>query len=1042
MSLASWLRILKARFQRRTTQRSRPTGRRRYSAALALERLEDRTVPSAYWVTTTADGGPGSLRDAIYQVNADTSHTLYPSPSNPSMDEIDFRITADSDTGGGYNAVTKVATITPLAGLPDITNAVLINGYTQPEAKTNDLSGPGQLGVAPADPSTYGDDAVLKIELDGASAGTATGLYLAASNVTVQGLVINRFSHYGIRIGGTGDVIQGNFLGTDVTGTQAFGNSEADVKDSATNAVIGGTTPMARNIISGQLHGTDQFQGGIVLFGADNSTVQGNFIGTDSTGTRSLGNADQGISILTNNCLIGGPTPGAGNIISGNGLGIFDNGDAGTLIQGNYIGTDITGTKAVGNGDGVWLWSDGSGIGGTAPGAGNVISGNGIGIRIWRNNHRIEGNLIGTDSTGTNPIANGTGIYMSDLGDSNVVIGGLDTNAPGAPLAGGGNLISSNTNGILMLNGSGNVVEGNYIGTDITGTTTTGSAGATLGNYVDVLISASNNMLGGTAAGSGNIIAGSRVADGVSVAAGATGVSILGNSIHDNPGGLGIFLASGANDNQAAPVLTSATSSSTDTTISGTLASTPGTTFRIEFFANPSPDPSGYGEGQTYLGFATVTTDRNGNATFTATGLAPVPAGQAVLSATLTDLTNNDTSGFSHDGVLAVTALASSANPSVYGQPVTLTASVSGYSAGFDTPTGSVHFVDTTTNTDLGTVAVSGGRATLTTSVLAAGSHDIEAVYGGDSTFLGNSTTLVQVVNKADAAITIIPYSGTYDGQAHGLTGTATGTFGEDLSGLLSLGASYTNAGSYPVGWSFAGNANYNAVSGTGTVAIAQAKPEFSAVGTTVIMDGAPSVTLSGTLTYGSLIPAGNVTVTVDNNSQTVPIGAGGNFSATFATSSLSVGAHAVIFSYAGDQNYTATSANGSLDDSYKVLALFDQTHAKHPGNTLAIQIALATASNQDVSSTGVTVSALGIAATTDTTDLVGATDSSNVGTLLPAQEAGGSNPNNVFHYQGGAKPFYQYNLKIPAGLAAGTYRLYFAVEGDPLDHWVTFTVG
>src|SRR5215471_2335152 len=76
------------------------------SIGLRLEALEDRSLPSAYLVTTTADSGPGSLRDAITQVNADTNHTLYTSPSNSSVDEIDFNITAASDTGGGFNTGT------------------------------------------------------------------------------------------------------------------------------------------------------------------------------------------------------------------------------------------------------------------------------------------------------------------------------------------------------------------------------------------------------------------------------------------------------------------------------------------------------------------------------------------------------------------------------------------------------------------------------------------------------------------------------------------------------------------------------------------------------------------------------------------------------------------------------------------------------------------------------------------------------------------------------------------------------------------------
>ncbi len=104
---------------------------------------------------------------------------------------------------------------------------------------------------------------------------------------------------------------------------------------------------------------------------------------------------------------------------------------------------------------------------------------------------------------------------------------------------------------------------------------------------------------------------------------------------------------SGPNDLQNDPVLTSATSDSTLTTIVGTFNSTPNATFRIELFSNGSADPSGYGQGQTYLGFINVTTDGSGNAIFSATFTTVVPAGQ-VISATATD-PNGNTSEFAQD---------------------------------------------------------------------------------------------------------------------------------------------------------------------------------------------------------------------------------------------------------------------------------------------------------------------------------------------------------------------------------------------------------
>ena len=487
----------------------------------------------------------------------------------------------------------------------------------------------------------------------------------------------------GILDGGTGDAIQGNYIGTDVTGTKALGNGSNDLGGQSgfgvdlggTNDTLGGTAPGAGNLISGN-------QTGVLAWGTNN-VVEGNLIGTDVTATSALGNGT-GVNLFSPG-LVGGTTPAARNIISGNGLGIFDAAGPGGLIEGNYIGTDITGTAAVGNatpegtGIGVILWDDGGTVGGTAPGDGNVISGNQMGIRIHANDCLIEGNLIGTDYTGTNPLANGYGIYSGD-GSSNSVIGGLDTNAVGTPLAGGGNVISGNTYGIGMFGGLGDVIEGNYIGTDITGTTTTGTNGSTLGNRVDVGISASNTTVGGTAVGSRNIIAGSYVAPGVSVSTsatssnnGATGVSILGNSIYGNPGGGGILLGPGANNNQAAPVLAVALSSTSGTAITGTLADYPCSAFRIEFFSNPT---GGTGEGQTFLGFAQVTTDAQG--IFTAnlpTALTP----GTFLTATATDA-NGNTSEFAANVTVkgALTLVTNSSLMLVGNTPPPLTGSVNG----------------------------------------------------------------------------------------------------------------------------------------------------------------------------------------------------------------------------------------------------------------------------------------------------------------------------------------------------------------------------
>src|SRR5262249_10084288 len=134
-----------------------------------------------------------------------------------------------------------------------------------------------------------------------------------------------------------------------------------------------------------------------------------------------------------------------------------------------------------------------------------------------------------------------------------------------------------------------------------------------------------------------------------------TGNSILSNSIFsNNSGGIVLNSANNANNNQASPVLTSATSSVSGTTISGTFHSTPSTTFRLEFFSNMALDTGanqGGVEGQTYLGFVSVTTDSSGNVISSPDGTAtvangifttapgrlmPLPVGQTVLSSTAT----------------------------------------------------------------------------------------------------------------------------------------------------------------------------------------------------------------------------------------------------------------------------------------------------------------------------------------------------------------------------------------------------------------------
>jgi parallel beta-helix repeat protein len=646
---------------------------------------------SSFVVTSTSDSGAvaGTLRWAIQQVDADTG---------AGTDTIDFDIPA---TDPGHSTTTGAWTIAPASALPTLTHPAIIDGYSQPGAAPNTL--------------VQGDNAVILIDLSGVHVPTADGLLVNAGGSTVRGLAIGGFAN-GIHLQrDTGDTITGNFLGTSVNGAAAQGNGGAGLwLDGAKGAVIGGTTPDARNIIAANAQ-KNPFNGGNLLLnnGASGDLVEGNFIGTSKAGTtalRGLSSTGSGVVLLSApGNTIGGAAAGAGNVISGNpqfGIQLADQSGSkfnsdGTVIQGNFIGTDASGTRALGNrSTGLTMLGTTFSDATNDTIAGNVIAANQLGVFISNASHNlIHGNFIGTDATGTRPLGNfshgislgasgfdtitdnvisangGSGLAANSQTDgSNTIQGnfiGTDTTGTqplgnagigihvsferndtiGGTAAGAGNVIAANGQDGIKVDGifaSGNVIAGNFIGTDPSGTLALGNGG----NGVSVLVS--NNTVGGTAAGAGNTIAFNKGA-GVAVSGGTTttGVAILSNAIFSN-GDLGIRLAPDTNNSQAAPALIGAVSYQESTFIAGTLASAPNTAYTLQFFANAVADPSGYGEGQTYLGSYTVTTDASGNASFVASFPTVVPAGQAA-SATATDPKGN-TSEFAAD----VTAFATS----------------------------------------------------------------------------------------------------------------------------------------------------------------------------------------------------------------------------------------------------------------------------------------------------------------------------------------------------------------------------------------------
>ncbi|MDB5310735.1 MAG: repeat-containing protein, partial [Gemmataceae bacterium] len=516
----------------------------------SLEALEDRSVPATLMVTNTLNSGAGSFRQALLDSNASTGI----------VDTIDF------DIGTGTQ------TIAPASALPTITNPVVIDATTQPGFAGTPL-----------------------IVLNGASAGASTsGLFVTAGGTTIRGFVINGFGSEQIELtGGGNDLIAGNYLGTDATGTTAvqYGSTSGAVHGvyivGSSNNTIGGTTAADRNLISGN-------QGDGVAIDGINSTgnvIEGNYIGTDVTGHSALGNYGSGVSIVgTNNTMniIGGTAVGAGNLLSGNshgsGVGIHSPTAAANLIEGNLIGTDATGTQAIQNlMGGVSLLGPGNTVGGTVAAAGNIICGNGGGgvfvgsAGATADGNVIEGNEIGTDRTSTLSLGStGDGVWVSFANNTTITgntirgNGGNGVNLQNASrntVANNsillnaqngifitaqvgtsadnvirGNLISANGRTASVFNLgefgiyltgyrgtlTGTVIQGNRIGTDVTGTTADG-------NKLDgiFLDDTSNNTIGGTSPGDGNVISGNGQ-DGIDINGPDTSTSfnvIQGNNI-------------------------------------------------------------------------------------------------------------------------------------------------------------------------------------------------------------------------------------------------------------------------------------------------------------------------------------------------------------------------------------------------------------------------------------------------------------------------------------------------------------------------------
>jgi len=378
------------------------------------------------------------------------------------------------------------------------------------------------------------------VELSGTNAGVVTaGLNITAGGSTVRGLVVNGFNGQGIRLASSPDnTVAGCFVGTNAAGTAARANAGGGVFiESASNNTVGGTNAADRNVISGNGgHGVH-----ISGANASGNRVLGNFLGTDVTGTAAVGNFASGVGVITSNSnVIGGVTAAARNVISGN------------------------------NQSGVLISSAGA------------------------NANLVQGNFIGTKADGASPLPNTL--------DGVNVINGANNNFVGGTAAGAGNVIAFNSReGVFVTLGTGNRILSNSIHTN--GTT-----------------------------------------------AQHLGIDLNADGVTPNDPGDG---DTGANNLQNFPVVANAASNGAATAVSGTLNSTASTTFRVEFFQNATCDASGNGEGAQLLGSANVVTDANGDAAFNVS-LPNVAVGQ-VITATATDPSGNTSEFSACRPVVAVT---------------------------------------------------------------------------------------------------------------------------------------------------------------------------------------------------------------------------------------------------------------------------------------------------------------------------------------------------------------------------------------------------
>jgi hypothetical protein len=541
--------------------------------------------------------------------------------------------------------------------------------------------------------------------------GGNTPTAVAFTGKPIDGNVISGNGLNGVLLtsGAEFNTLSGNFIGTDLAGTQALGNDldgVAIVNGANNNSLIGTTFPQPPFVFLNLICGNGG--NGLRIQDSNNTTVQANSFGLGDDNMTPVANHLDGVLIAgsSTNTQFGGVIP-LGNIVSGNlqnGVEIKDTA-SGTICFNTFCGLPAFVDTAVGNMlDGFLITS----TGGNNLLRTNVIAGNlGNGIHISGNatGVQVADAIIGLDTNGQGALPNGANGILIDGNAHDNAIGGLQKSVIAQ------NTISANGgNGIAMLgNANHNVLFDNFIGVNIFGMIANGNGGAgvlvggsatnnviggigplsqnlisgnhgdgieltgasegtqVLGNIIGanrngqlplanggngISIVSSNNQVGGTIFGDGNVIAFNTL-NGVAVSNG-TGNGIHDNSIFGNAVG-GINLTAGGNNSEPAPVVGAAIlSSPTTIRITGSFTAAAPGTYRLEFFASSSDIAAG--QGKSFIGFLDVTAISTGVVPFSFSGALPPGVGTSI-TATVTDATEN-TSAFSTTAVASATVIA------------------------------------------------------------------------------------------------------------------------------------------------------------------------------------------------------------------------------------------------------------------------------------------------------------------------------------------------------------------------------------------------